>query len=123
MSAYEKIREENIEERKALLSALIDDFSDFKKDSGISADKKAPSKKRKRVKCDSGSDAEGFRRKSARLSATSEDKDKIGSEVTFINRSELVIKIEVSHLIVLYEIFDNDFITKRFLCRTINLRR
>ena len=123
MSAYEKIREGNIAEREAMLSALKADFSDFKKDTGISADKKAPSKKRKRVKCDSGSDAEGFRRKSARLSATPEDKDKIGSEVTFINMSELVIKIEISHLIVLYEIFDNDIITKRFLCRTINLRR
>ena len=76
MSAYEKIREENIEERKAMLSALIDDFSNFKKDSGIAAAKKAPPKKKKRV------DAGGFQRKSARLSATPEDEDKIGSEVT-----------------------------------------
>ena len=94
MPAYEKIREGNIGEREAMLSALKDDFSDFKKDFGISATKKAPSKKRKRVKCDSGSDAEGFRRKSARLSATPEDKDKIGSEVNYINLSGKEIKIE-----------------------------
>ena len=88
MSDYEKIREGNIAEREAMLSALKTDFSDFKKDSGISAAKKAPSKKRKRVKYGSGSDAGGFQRKSARLSATPEYKDKIGSEVTFINMSE-----------------------------------
>ena len=93
MSAYEKIREGNIAEREAMLSALKDDFSDFKKDFGISATKKAPSKKRKKVKYDSESDAEGFRRKSARLSAPREEKDKIGSEVTYINMREYEIEI------------------------------
>ena len=106
MSAYEKIREGNIAEREAMLSALKADFSDFKKDSGISGPKKAPPKKRKKVKYDSGSDAGGFRRKSARLSAPPEVKDKIGSEVTYINMSEWEIKIEVSHVIVLHEILD-----------------
>ena len=88
MSAYEKIREENIEERKAMLSALIDDFSDFKKDSGISAVKKFPPKKRKREEYDSD-DEGGFwstvkvegSRKSARLSAALEGKGKMGTEV------------------------------------------
>ena len=100
MSDYEKIREENIAEREEMLSALKADFADFKNDSGIAAAKKAPPKKKKRV------DAGGFQRKSARLSATPEDKDKIGEEVTYINMRELVLNVEVSHAIVLYEILD-----------------
>ena len=88
MSAYEKIREENIEERKAMLTALIDDFSNFKKDSGISAVKKFPPKKRKQEENDSN-DEGGFwstvevegSRKSARLSAALEGKGKMGTEV------------------------------------------
>ena len=93
MSAYEKIREGNIAEREAMLLALKADFSDFKKDSGISAAKKSPPKKSKKVKYDSGGDAGGFRRKSARLSAPREEKDKIGSEVTYINMREYEIEI------------------------------
>ena len=81
-SDYEKIREENIAEREEMLSALKADFADFKNDSGIAAAKKAPPKKKKRV------DAGGFQRKSARLSATPEDKDKIGEEVTYSNMRE-----------------------------------
>ena len=83
-----------------MLSALKADFADFKNDSGIAAAKKAPPKKKKRV------DAGGFQRKSARLSATPEDKDKIGEEVTYSNMREQVLNVEVSHAIVLYEILD-----------------
>ena len=88
MSAYEKIREGNIAEREAMLSALMDDFSDFKKDCGISTAKEVPPKKRKREEHDRN-DEGGFwssvnvegSRKSARLSAATEDNDKMGSEV------------------------------------------
>ena len=89
MSAYEKIREGNITERELMLSALIDDFSDFKRDSGIkAAAKKVPLKKRKRQDYDSN-DEGGLRnsvkvegsRKSARLSAAPKDNGKMGSEV------------------------------------------
>merc|ERR1719500_582789 len=90
MSAYEKIREGNIAEREAMLAALMSDFSDFKKESGIGAAKKVAPKKRKRVEYDSD-DEGGFRstvkvegsRKSARLSAAPEDKGKMGSEITY----------------------------------------
>merc|ERR1712130_739523 len=90
MSAYEKIREGNIAEREAMLAALMADFSDFKKESGIGVAKKAPPKKRKRVEYDSD-DEGGFRssvrvegsRKSARLSAAPEDKGKMGSDITY----------------------------------------
>ena len=82
MSDYEKIREGNIAEREEMLSALKADVSDFKRTSGIAAAKKAPPKKKKKVDDVSGVDAGGFQRKSARLSATPEDNDKIGSEVT-----------------------------------------
>merc|ERR1712203_258181 len=90
LSAYEKIREGNIAEREAMLKALMADFSDFKKDTGLAVAKRAPPKKRKRVDYDSD-DEGGFRssvkvegsRKSARLSAAPEDRDKMGSEVTY----------------------------------------
>merc|ERR1712083_850060 len=90
LSAYEKIREGNIAEREAMLAALMSDFSEFKKESGIGVAKKAPPKKRKRVEYDSD-DEGGFRstvkvegsRKSARLSAAPEDQGKMGSEVTY----------------------------------------
>ena len=79
MSDYEKIREGNIAEREAMLAALMADFSDFKKDTGLAVAKRAPPKKRKRVDYDSD-DEGGFRssvkvegsRKSARLSAAPE---------------------------------------------------
>ena len=58
LSEYEKIREGNIAERKAMLQALMADFDNFKKDSGIGAAKKAPPKKRKRVEYDSGDEDE-----------------------------------------------------------------
>jgi len=88
MSAYEKIREGNIAEREAMMAALMSDFSEFKKESGIGVSKKAPPKKRKRVDSDEGGfrssmKVVGFTRKSARLSAAPEDKDKMGSEVTY----------------------------------------
>merc|ERR1719245_2142056 len=74
-----------------MLQALMADFDNFKKDSGIGAAKKAPPKKRKRVDYDSD-DEGGCRggkvkvegsRKSARLSAAPEDKGKMGSEITY----------------------------------------
>ena len=49
-SEYEKIRESNIIERKAMLATLRADFSKFKKDSGIGA------KKRKREDSDEDED-------------------------------------------------------------------
>merc|ERR1719187_1158095 len=91
LSEYEKIRQGNIAERQAMLQALMADFDNFKKDSGIGAAKKAPPKKRKRVDYDSDGEG-GFRggkvkvegsRKSARLSAAPEDKGKMGSEITY----------------------------------------
>merc|ERR1719412_2485882 len=60
LSEYEKIRQGNIAEREAMLQALMADFDNFKKDSGIGAAKKAPPKKRKRVDYDSD-DEGGFR--------------------------------------------------------------
>ena len=59
LSEYEKIREGNIAERKAMLQALMADFDNFKKDSGIGAAKKAPPKKRRRVEYDSDDMREG----------------------------------------------------------------
>merc|ERR1712012_27957 len=91
LSEYEKIRQGNIAEREAMLQALMADFDNFKKDSGIGAAKKAPPKKRKREEYDSD-DEGGFRggkvkvegsRKSARLFAAPEDKGKMGSEITY----------------------------------------
>ena len=106
LSEYEKIRDGNIKEREAMLAALMSDFSDFKNDSGIGK-KKAPPKKRKRVEYDSdGDEVRAFHqppalelyhfqvsfsskarvegsRKSSRISNQPEDKDKLGSEVTY----------------------------------------
>ena len=95
LSEYEKIREGNIAERKAMLQALMADFDSFKKDSGIGAAKKAPPKKRRRVEYDNDNEG-GFRggkvkvegsRKSARLSTAPEDKGKMGSEITYDPKS------------------------------------
>jgi len=89
MSEYEKIRDGNIKEREAMLKALMADFADFKKDSGIGVAKTAPAKKRKREKLNEDGDEVGFSvrvegtRKSARISAQPEDKDKLGSEITY----------------------------------------
>ena len=35
LSDYEKVRQDNIKERQDMLAALMADFVDFKKDSGI----------------------------------------------------------------------------------------
>jgi len=89
MSDYEKIRDGNIKEREAMLAALMADFADFKKDSGIGVKKSAPAKKRKREQLNEDGDEVGFSvrvegtRKSARISAQPEDKDKLGSEITY----------------------------------------
>jgi len=94
LSAYEKVREGNIQEREAMLAALMADFSDFKKESGIAAARKrAPPKKRKRVEIDEDGDEVGYvapregSRKSARISAKPEDREKLGSEITYSDRS------------------------------------
>ena len=54
LSEYEKIRQGNIAEREAMLQDLMADFDRFKKDSGIGAAKKAPSKKKKYDSSDEG---------------------------------------------------------------------
>merc|ERR1711874_372959 len=48
LSEYEKIRENNIKEREAMMAALMKDFADFKKDSGLVKNQAPrPVKKRK----------------------------------------------------------------------------
>jgi len=91
LSDYEKIRAGNIAEREAMLAALQADFADFKQDSGIGRKvERKPAKKRKRVECDSDGDEVGFTgvrvegsRKSSRISKQPEDREKLGSEVTY----------------------------------------
>lgn len=91
LSAYEKIREGNIKEREAMLAALQADFEELKRDAGIGRKvEKKPAKKRKRVEYDSDGDEVGFSsvrvegsRKSARISQKPEDREKLGSEVTY----------------------------------------
>ena len=87
-SEYEKIREGNIAEREAMVSALKAGFAEFKKDSGIAVSRKAPPKKKKRIEYDSRSDEAGFQRKSARLSGTPADKE---LEVIYIKTNNYLI--------------------------------
>jgi len=85
LSAYEKIREDNINERQAMLAALMADFQEFKKDTGIVKNNPAPKRKRK------FEDSEAFRasgglpterRKSARLAEQPEGEEKkLGSQI------------------------------------------
>eukprot|EP00092_Neocalanus_flemingeri_P016988 GFUD01018374.1.p1 GENE.GFUD01018374.1~~GFUD01018374.1.p1 ORF type:complete len:518 (-),score=181.81 GFUD01018374.1:190-1743(-) len=86
LSAYEKIRDDNIKEREAMLAALMADFQDYKKDIGLG--EKKPAQKRKRRLDDDGSafrSSAGLpteRRKSARLADQPEGGDRpLGSQV------------------------------------------
>ena len=81
LSEYEKIRQENIDEREEMLKALMADFADFKTQSGLGAKASSGSssggQKRKRKE---KIELPGEQRKSARLSQKPEDKEKLGSE-------------------------------------------
>ena len=78
LSAYEKLREENIRERQNMLAALMADMADFKKDVGLGP-KTASSAGQKRKKKERIVPP-GELRKSSRLSQKPEDKEKLGSE-------------------------------------------
>ena len=83
LSAYEKLRDDNIKAREDMLAALMADFQSFKNDSGIKAKENKPKKKRT---FDDAFRSSGFmpleRRKSSRLADKPEDgSEKLGSEV------------------------------------------
>ena len=83
LSAYEKLRDDNIKAREDMLDALVADFQSFKNDSGIKAKENKPKKKRT---FDDAFRSSGFmpleRRKSSRLADKPEDgSEKLGSEV------------------------------------------
>jgi len=84
LSAYEKIRNDNIKEREALLASLMADFQDYKKDVGLVKEKTAP-KKRKFGDDESFRSSVGVpgnRRKSARLAELPADGEKpLGSQI------------------------------------------
>jgi len=83
LSAYEKIRNDNIKEREALLASLMADFQDYKKDVGLVKEKTAP-KKRKfgDESFRSSAGVPGSRRKSARLAELPADGAKpLGSQI------------------------------------------
>jgi len=84
LSEYEQMRLENIKEREEMLAALMSDFQDFKKDSGLAAKTQRQQKKRKfdeAFKCSAEMPVE--RRKSSRLSEKPEDESepRYGSQV------------------------------------------
>ena len=74
LSAYEKLRDDNIKAREDMLAALMADFQSFKNDSGIKAKENKPKKKRT---FDDAFQSSGFmpleRRKSSRLVDKPED--------------------------------------------------
>jgi len=87
LSAYEKIREDNINERQALLAALMADFAEYKADTGITSEAKKPQKRKRRLDDDgsafrSSAGLPTERRKSARLAEQPEGGEKpLGSQV------------------------------------------
>jgi len=87
LSAYEKIREDNINERQALLAALMADFAEYKADTGITNEAKKPQKRKRRLDDDgsafrSSAGLPSERRKSARLAEQPEGGEKpLGSQV------------------------------------------
>jgi len=87
LSAYEKIREDNINERQALLAALMADFAEYKADAGLSNEAKKPQKRKRRLDDDgsafrSSAGLPTERRKSARLAEQPEGGEKpLGSQV------------------------------------------
>lgn len=85
LSEYEKLRDDNIKARQEMLAALMADFNDFKKDTGIKPKAERPLVKKKRTfddafRCGVGMPTE--RRKSARLADKPEDgaEPRLGSE-------------------------------------------
>merc|ERR1712142_1008884 len=87
LSAYEKIREDNIAERQALLDALMADFAEYKADNGLSNPDKKPQKRKRRLDDDgsafrSSAGLPTERRKSARLAEKPEGgEEQLGSQV------------------------------------------
>merc|ERR1719270_1073015 len=87
LSAYEKIREDNIAERQALLDALMADFAEYKADNGLSNPDKKPQKRKRKLNDDgsafrSSAGLPTERRKSARLAEQPEGGEKqLGSQV------------------------------------------
>ena len=84
LSAYEKLRDENIKAREDMLAALMADFQDFKKDAGIKTKEERTAKKKRTFdeafRCSADMPLE--RRKSSRLADKPEDgsEPKYGSE-------------------------------------------
>ena len=84
LSAYEKVRSDNIKAREDMLAALMADFADFKKDEGLKPKETKPAKKKRTF--DEAFRASGQmpleRRTSRRLAEKPEDgSDNLGSEV------------------------------------------
>lgn len=77
LSEYEKVRAGNIKDRQEMLAALMADFADFKKDSGIGGQKTGGVKKIRKEKIQYNPDQ---LRRSTRQSIKPEDKEKLGSE-------------------------------------------
>ena len=76
LSEYEKLRMGNIKDRQEMLAALMADFADFKKDSGLGP-KTGGVKRKRREKIDFNPDQ---LRRSTRQSIKPEDREKLGSE-------------------------------------------
>lgn len=84
LSAYEKVRSDNIKAREDMLAALMADFADFKKDEGLKPKENKQAKKKRTF--DEAFRASGQmpleRRTSRRLAERPEDgEDNLGSEV------------------------------------------
>ena len=77
LSEYEKVRAGNIKDRQEMLAALMADFADFKKDSGIGGQKTGAGKRIRKEKIEYNPDQ---LRRSTRQSIKPEDKEKLGSE-------------------------------------------
>jgi len=77
LSEYEKVRAGNIKDRQDMLAALMADFADFKKDSGLGGQKKEVVKRVRKEKIEYNPDQ---LRRSTRQSIKPEDKEKLGSE-------------------------------------------
>jgi len=87
LSAYEKIRDDNIKERQAMLAALMADFQEYKKETGITNASKQPQKRKRKLNDDGSSFRSSIglpseRRKSARLAEKPEGgEEQLGSQV------------------------------------------
>ena len=76
LSEYEKVRAGNIKDRQEMLAALMADFADFKKDSGLGGQQVGAVKRirKKKIEYDPGQ-----LRRSTRQSSNPEDKEKLCS--------------------------------------------